>query len=241
MRPSNPRSPGLPQRLQHLADLAGTVTALAQRGKCSRKTLQNWLTGTVPVSRAGLIRLAQNLGISEDWLKDGTGDPPTNLGTPDRKASVTVPLIDIADPESVTFPMASVEWLHYAFKLKPAEVIWWHAVDTSMWPEIAMGDPLLLRRIEPVLPVTGTGRLLLVKHQDKLALRVVAFDRDNPEEVILHAWLSTRFPPVRAALKDVEGIGEILWSGRRWDTETIAGPTSTDGARTRRRSTKLRT
>lgn len=223
MRTSNPRSPGLPQRLQHLADLAGTVTALAQRGGCSRKTLQNWLTGTLPVNRSGLLRLAQNLGIPEVWLTDGVGEPPSQLGSAGRQATETVPLLDVSNPKAVTFLSASVEWLHYAFGLRPEEVVWWHSTDAAMWPEIAIGMPVLLRRIDPIIPGIRTDRLLLVRYQGKEILRVVSLDHEYEEGVVLGAWNPNRFPPIRAALKDLEGIGELLFSGRSWSTELSEG------------------
>ena len=186
------------------------------------------------------MRLAQATGVSEDWLIQGLGDAPSHLVPLGQPTTETVPLMDIADPESVTFPVASAEWLHHIFKLKAEEVVWFHAPDTSMWPEIFPGDPVLCRRIEPVLPDIEMSRLLLVRYQDKLILRVVSVDRKKPQEVVMHAWLSPRFPPVRAARKDVEGIGEMLWSGRRWDTDPSKEPSITEGALKRRRPSKAR-
>ncbi len=161
--------------------------------------------------------MAVNLGIPETWLVDGVGESPTQLGSSHQMAVKTVALVDIVNPKAITFPMASTDWLHYTYGISGNDVIWWHAPDMAMWPEITLGDPVLLRRIDPIITEIHADRLLLVRHGDKHLLRVVAVDKDNPQGgVVLHAWNPTRFPPVRVRLSDLEGIGELLWSGRSW-------------------------
>lgn len=79
MRKAQQRPEGLLSRIQHLADLAGSVAALAERSGQSRRTLTDWLREVREPTPRGLRRLVDALGINQAWLLGGHGPAPRTL------------------------------------------------------------------------------------------------------------------------------------------------------------------
>lgn len=219
-RTSGPRSSGLPQRIQLLADLAGSVSALAERAGCSRKTLQNWLTKAAPSTRGGLTNLARNLEVSETWLIDGKGDPPealqgeTPLRIPGSRRQYLSVLCDVEDPTVMSFGTVSTKWLGFSQGLKYEDSVWWHATDSSMGPEIKQGEPVLLRKVgNPDLKPPGE-HVFLVRLDGRVMLRAVS-TRDK-KTILLRAW-HPNYSGVVVDPTEVEFLGELVWYGKSWD------------------------
>jgi hypothetical protein len=75
---------GLPERIQQLIELEGSVCALAERCGFSEGAVRNWRDGRSDLSRERCVTMAQVLGVSLVWLVAGEGPMRVDAENPTR-------------------------------------------------------------------------------------------------------------------------------------------------------------
>lgn len=214
MRPTQPRSLGLPSRLQHLADLAGSVVALAEMAGISRKSLTDWLTEKRPPSGQGMRKLVDRLGIDQGWLLTGEGEMPRAISGGVVRTDATA-LFDCSDPSNRSILSADASWLRIHLGLSASNVLLYHPQDDQMAPTICRGEPVLAR--VGGSPDHHIWRLHVVRHQGIVMVRYIK-SMDNGGGVGLRTENNVDDYGYIATEGSEDGInilGEVVWYGTK--------------------------
>ncbi len=210
MRKPSPREPGVPARLQRLADLAGSVVALAEICGVSRRGLNDWLNSVRPAHPTLLAKIAEATGTDPEWLREGRGTPPTRL-SPQGPAHI-VSLIPMNEPHVRSILAIDRNWLHLRLGLAPERAILWNQPDDSMEPLVGLGDPVLCRpwpKDSPP-PITGLTRYCLVRKGEDVNLRCI-FRLEGTGSIVLRPR-NPKYPEILLPA-DAEILAEAIWGG----------------------------
>lgn len=216
MRKAQDRPEGLLSRIQHLADLAGSVSALAEQTGQSRRALTDWLTEVRPPSTQGLRRIVDSLGVDPAWLLDGIGPAPTALRRPaEPLPGVTLTAID--EPQIRSILAVDGAWLHWRLGLRPEDTILAHQADDAMVPEIGVGEPVLCRATS-ALPRQESTQTMLIRVEGEIQIRLVRLE----DKRLTIFGRNKQLEPITVAPKEIEILGEVVWFGRSTNPLLIA-------------------
>jgi len=229
MRSPSKREPGIPHRLQHLVELAGSAGSLAELTGVSKRSLNDWLNSVRPPHPTLLIKICQATGASLSWLRNGEGDAPSDIAAhvPASSKKKNVPsageFIKLTSLE--TQPIQSIGsvsrvWAQLHLGLAPGQLLFLTALDDAMTPAIERNEPVLAQLIPPEDRITlapDPHGIYVVQIEDQLLLRRVKpgkepqswlADRDNYQ---IRSFGSSRGVPIQ--LHQI--LGQAVWTGRR--------------------------
>lgn len=195
-------------RIRYLIKLSRLTQAkFAERIDMDPGALSRILSGKTKVTRRFIERLAFNLGISREWLTDGTDVPYPREENARRRRSVGAPVYDI-DVAAGTTPLARMftdEHIigHVNLPGIDPELPIVRVTGNSMTPRL---DPRSFISIRPV-ELDSTirwGQIYVVVTAD---FRVVKSLRRGsaPDTVILHSF-NPDYDDIEIERKDIEGL-----------------------------------
>lgn len=227
MRRPSQRPPGLPSRLQLLADLAGSALALAELSGVSRKALGEWLTGKREPSPYALRKFVE-AGVDQEWLLTGKGLAPRSIAMGVVK-SAAFPLTDpFGDSKSIL--SADADWLQIHLGLRKDNTLLIHAPDDEMAPAICRGEPILAR--SGGIPGL-TWKLFVIRFFE--GMPSVRWVKRDDERDGLFSVRSENEETHGHTLDGEDGfliVGEVVWHGTKVISYT---PTSRSGRAPMRR------
>jgi len=221
MRPSLPRSPGLPSRIQLLVDLAGGFKRADRLSGISYRTLGDWARGVRSVPVAQLGKFADALGVDLHWLQSGEGDSPRRLGVavslsgaPPASASEIAPPVDLAGEIPVvsigvpTITSLGADWAMDQGLGRPVALL---ADDESAAPRIVPGSPILASAVvDAVNALAVHPRAVWVVEIDScLVLRTA----DVRGEVAELSTIGSTITRTRISLADLRLRGRVVFVG----------------------------
>jgi len=211
MRPSHSRQEGLPSRLQLLADLLGSVSALAETAGVSRRSLTDWLQGLREPQAAFLHRIADKTGVDYQWIREGQGEMPAKLLV-NRPAPETVALTPISAPQVRSITHVDRNWASLRLGVSPDKIILWNQPDDSMEPMVGLGDPVLCRAwpTENPPPIVGFARHCIVVVRNEYLLRTVV-QTEGVGPILLRPC-NPKYAEMTAP-EDLRFVAEALWGG----------------------------
>jgi SOS-response transcriptional repressor LexA len=203
-------------RLGELADMAGSVSALARRAGVSQSGMHRYFSGGQP-TRKVLVAIADALDIDLNWLMTGSGSRSRSQALPqlpDNLRTLTrLPVHSAARAEGQVEPL-NVKGLGFCriwLSQVGYEVAHLHGLymrGDSMSPTISNGDALLINTSQKemvdgeVYAISGDNGKILIKRIQNKWNNIVGLISDN-----------TLYTPLDADLTDIEVLGRVVWKG----------------------------
>lgn len=195
-------------RIRYLIKLSRLTQAkFAERIDMDPGALSRILSGKTAVSRRFIERLAFNLGISREWLTDGSGVPYPRQENSRRRRSPGAPVYDI-DVAAGTLPLARMftdERIigHVNLPGIDPELPIVRVTGDSMQPRLNPRSFISIRPVELDSTIRW-GQIYVVVTAD---FRVVKSLRrgSEPDTVILHSF-NPDYDDIEIDRKDIEGL-----------------------------------
>lgn len=232
MRPSLPRQPGLPTRLQIVIDLAGGFDRAATRSGIARRTLGDWVrkkNHVVPVAQ--LARFAEGCGVDLHWLRTGEGDPPRRLTeavllpmpTEPIAAELTPPVdlenvqvqpggqVGVASIGPSTVLSLAPDWA--ASLGLGGGAISTVSADETAEPRIPLGEPVLAARVADARNALALhpDSVWLVDVESRIVLRTILVS----DEVAHLTTVGAKKTTTKIPLQNLVIRGRAVWVGVR--------------------------
>lgn len=218
MRRTQIHTEGFPARIQHLAGLAGSITALATRTEIHRRTLTAWIAGTNDPHPSMVHKFAERLGVDLLWLKDGMGQSPKSLETLEEGVETAVGLTPIEDARHRSLLAIDAVWIKRHLASKASEIILYNMPDDSMEPTIGRNEPVICKMVPlgSSLPEPQPTNLYLFGDEvDGLKLRRARMTGDGDRCVMVPD--NRNYPEEEAGDWGAHVLARAIWSGRLLD------------------------
>ena len=224
MRKTLPRESGLPSRIQHLVDLAGSFDELAELTKISRRALSDWARALREPHAAQYVKLAEGAGVDPHWLRTGEGIEPMRLHefiapSPSRapvSPSEETKARDVfGEVDVVALGATWVSTLDHAWANKEGlgDPLGLLCSDRTASPRITLGDPILAVRVTNLNKAwqLDPDGIWVVEQEGKFILRKISLE--GPELVLL--TIGGNPQEEKVSMNSVTVRGRAVWVGRR--------------------------
>ena len=217
----DPLTEGFKQRLRRLAELVGSVNALAKASGIAQSTIRKYFDKGEP-PRSTIFRLAEAAGVRAEWLLTGAGamQPGTDeAGTdvvwiPDYNVCASAGPGSEVGPECMDGLVAfRRDWLRNKLRVDPARLCLIHVEGDSMEPTLRPGDILLVDRSDTAVRdgifALGLDGALHVKRLHRPDRNTVEVLSDNPN--YRPRQIAARSIGVEARI-----VGRVVWADRKF-------------------------
>lgn len=167
----------------------------ARRISISPSNLSKHLSGRLPVTEGLVNRIVVNMGVSHEWLRDGTDVPFSKMAgvagpRRDHLLSRSVPIYDIdvtagVEELSAMFTDDRISGYVMMPRLSPDSLIV-HVSGKSMQPEIIDGGYIAIYPVSLDSPVMW-GQIYVVVTDDFRRVKYLRRHPSDPARVILHS------------------------------------------------------
>ena len=177
------------ERIKYLMDeLRYKQVEFAEKIDINASNLSKYLNGRLPISSALINRIVVNLGVSKQWLEEGTDlpfakqvSPPTLSVPPGQLSNQGTPVYDI-DVTAGSMPRASmftddriVGWVDLPGMSSECRIV--KVNGDSMKPVICNGDYVAIRELTSMRHIFW-GEIYVVMLDD---YRLIKYVRRNPD------------------------------------------------------------
>jgi len=250
MRISAPRPPGLPTRIQTIADCIGSIKDLANLSGISRRSILNWASGRIAPHPAMVLRLATIAKVSPDWIFRGEGEPPATGAQGAQQEIQNRVATSSSDFVNLTpawdQPVHSIQgisrvWAHMHLGLGADQLVFMTATDDDLAPIIERNEPVIIRLIPEedrpfIVPdpndiylvnlFTFNGQPIGNVHP---TLHHVLQDQEPGTWMVPKYLPSNITPPMqhgKFSIDPMQIIGKAIWKGQRIMHNRVPEPTA---------------
>ena len=212
---------GFKRRLRKIAELVGSVNALAKASGIAQSTIRKYFDRGEP-PRSVIFRLAGAAGVRAEWLLTGEG---TMRAAEQTTGEDVVWILDYnvhasagagseVGPERVDGLVAfRRDWLRNKLRVDPARLCLIHVEGDSMEPTLRPGDTILVDRSDTLvrdgvfaLGLDGALHVKRLHHADRNTVEVLS---DNP------SYRPRRIPAASVG-EEARIIGRVVWADRKF-------------------------
>ena len=191
-----PQQQSIIERMRYLMQQSRMSQAeFARRISVSPSNLSKHLSGRLPVTEGLVNRIVVNMGVSHEWLRDGTDVPFSkhagmSASRREHLLSRSVPIYDIdvtAGVEELSAMFTDDRIAGYVVMPRlSADSLIVHVSGDSMQPEIIDGGYIAIYPVMPDSPVMW-GQLYVVVTDDFRRVKYLRRHPSDPSMVILHS------------------------------------------------------
>ena len=218
---TNSLTEGFKQRLRRLAELVGSVNALAKSSGIAQSTIRKYFEKGEP-PRSIIFKLADAAGVRAEWLLTGVG--PLQAGADEVGGDVVwIPEYDVRASagyghetgyESVDrFVALRRDWLRNSLRVDPTQLCLIHIEGDSMEPTLRPGNISLVdcsdTAIRDGIFALNLDNALHVKRLHRSDDGKIDIISDNPK-------YSLRQIATRSVGEELRIVGRVVWADRKF-------------------------